>query len=331
MSIHPHPPDATDGPVVTLVLPTRPAARLRGGDRRRLAHRIAGAERRLARVAEPSPARARTVRRLWALAERAAASPARDGLALVASSSTGRHLPLHHPVTTRTIVGPLLTDEELAAATWAFGRVAVLRPTVRGARLVACAGNAVWEPRPPWDPLVPTARRGVLQQSLDLAETALPARTPLVVAGDDRLVAAVRGLLDRDGITVAATLAGDHSATAPAPLAALAQRALRRSLTDPQRDAMARLALACDRGVAVRGTAAVHASPVGPGDLLIVEEAVLRGAGSSDDARVHVAAGTVAVLPDGFLAGHGRMALVLGHARPPVAAGPAALAGAAPR
>lgn len=298
--------------VVTVVMATRPAAHLRGADRRRLARLVGGAERRLAHEALAAPARARLVRRLWGLAERASRGPAREGLALIASGDQGRHLTLRHPTTDRIVVGPPPTYEDVVEASWAFGRLAVLRLAARGARLICSDGATLWEPRPPWDPLGLQPQVGLERAEL-LLRSALPGRTPLLVAGDDRLVADFR----RRGSDhrVVGHLPGDHSETAAATLAALAQRTMRRSLDPRQRSAMVSLALAVDRGSAVRGPAAVRGASPSAADVLLVEDTTRAEMGPLP-ARVAAAGGSVVALPDGFLAHHGAAALVPDHRVP---------------
>jgi hypothetical protein len=296
------PSDHPSLPTVTVALATRPAAHLRGADRRRLARHVSGAERRLARVAPPSTARARLIRRLWDLADHASHAPAGEGLALIAGGDEGRHVTWHHPVIDRIIVGPPPSDDEVVEATWGFGRLAVLRLTARGSRLVCSDGAALWEPRPPWDPLGLHPNVGAERADL-LVRAALPARTPLLVAGDDRLVREFRARGAHH--PVVGHLPGDHSETSVASLAALAQRTMRRSLDDRQRAAMVSLALAVDRGRAARGPDAVRAAVPGPHDVLLVE----RGARE----QVEAVGGTVVVVPDGYLAHHDAVALVPDH------------------
>lgn len=327
--IHSHP----STPVVTVALATKPATHLRSGDRRRLARQVSGAERRVSRIVPPSEARARLIRRLWSLADLVSRAPAREGIALVASSDEGRHLTLHHAVTDRTIVGPPPTYDDIVEATWGFGRLAVLRLTKRGSRLICSDGAALWEPRPPWDPLGLQPHAG-LERAEQLIRTVLPGRTPLVIAGDDRLVEAFCDTSTAHDI--AGVLPGDHSGTSAATLAALAQRAMRRALDAPQRAAMTSLALALNRNTAVRGLDAVRtASPIGPDDVLLVEVGALRflraeGLRPTTE-RVHEAGGSVVVLPDGFLAHHDRAALVPNHRTTPSSAEPGPIEGSLSR
>ncbi|QYG93198.1 hypothetical protein HC251_12665 [Iamia sp. SCSIO 61187] len=310
-------------PVVTVAMATKPAAHLRSGDRRRLARHVSGAERRLARAVPPSPARARVVRQLWTLADRVARAPAREGVALVAGSDDGRTVVLHHAVTDRVIVGPAPTYEGIIEATWGFGRLAILRLTAGGARLICSDGATLWEPRPPWDPLGLQLHIGLARADL-LVRAALPGRTPLVVAGDDRIV---RAFLDRGHRgPVVGTLAGDHSETSAATLAALAQRTLRRALDDRQRSAMVSLALAVNRGTAVRGLAPVRAATPGAHHVLLVEDGARPQVATGPDRpltdRLARAGGSVVVVPDGFLAHHGRAALAPDHRTLPSAPSP---------
>lgn len=304
-------------PVVTVAMATRPAAHLRGADRTRLARLVAGAERRLARQVPAAPVRRRLVRRLWSLADDASRRPAGEGLVLVVGGDDGRQLTLHHPVVDRVVVGPAPTYEEVVEATWGFGRLAVLRLAARGSRLICSDGARLWEPRPPWDPLGLQPHVGMERTEL-LLRAALPERTPLLVAGDDRLVDEVRrrGL----GHPVAAHLPGDHSETSAASLAALAHRVLRRTLDARQRSAMVSLALAVGRGGAVRGPDALRRAA--PGHLLLVERSAAEAL-SIDPAR-----GSVVVLPDGFLAHHDAVAIVPDHRVPAPAPAPD---GGAPR
>jgi hypothetical protein len=306
-------------PVVTVVMATKPAAHLRSADRRRLARLVSGAERRLMRAAPPSEARTRLVRRLWSLADRASRAPAREGLALVAGSDEGRPVTLHHPVIDRVMVGSAPSDEDIVEASWGFGRLAVLRLAARGARLICSDGATLWEPRPPWDPLGLQSHVGLERADL-LVRAALPGRTPLLVAGDDRMVRAFR---DR-GVAhqVVGVLPGDHSETSAASLAALGQRTMRRSLDDRQRSAMVSLALAVDRGTAARGPEAVRAASPERHDILLVEQGARQGLGTGRDGpvpdRVDEVGGSVVVVPDGFLAHHDAAALVPDHRARPI-------------
>ncbi len=316
--VHSHP----STPVVTVALATKPATHLRSGDRRRLARQISGAERRVSRIVPPSEARTRLIRRLWNLADLASRAPAREGIALVASSDEGRHLTLHHSVTDRIIVGPPPAYDDIVEATWGIGRLAVLRLTERGSRLICSDGAALWEPRPPWDPLGLQAHTG-LERAEQLIRTVLPGRTPLVVAGDHRLVTAFGET--NTAHDVAGVLPGDHSGTSATTLVALAQRAMRRALDGSQRAAMTSLALALNCDSAVRGLEEVRrASPIGPHDVLLVEVGalpLLRAGGLRPTTeRVHEAGGSVVELPDGFLAQHDRAALVPGHRTTPPSA-----------
>lgn len=319
-------------PTVALVVATSPAARLRGGDRRRLVRLVSGAERRLARETAPSAARTRVVDRLWELAGLATNGPARQGVALVAGPDAGRLLSLHHPVTDRVLVGPAPTYGDLVERCWSFGRVAVLTVSERGARLLASDAGTLWELPGEGRPVrsvadaddahhlaVPGEGPGdaaVAAQAVALVRDALPERTPLVLAGDDRLVDLVAGrppVADR----LAVVLPGDHSGTAPATLAALAPRALRRSLRASQQRAMAAVALGAARGDVARGPDAVRGGEPHPDDLLVVEEGLARTAppdGVADVVDAAVAADrAVVVVPDGFLAHHLGVAVVPGH------------------
>lgn len=297
---------ASTGPTVALVMPTQAAPRLRSRDRRRLAHHITDLERRLVAISEPFVARARTVRRLWALAERAGTSSARQGLALVAASGAGRHLVFDHPVTTRTLVGDDVTYQGLVEASWGVGRLGVLHVTERTARLVALDHGTTWEPQPPWDPIEPAVHGGSVHRAAMLATTALPSvatHDRRFSTGDPRHIDILCGL-DDVGATVSAVL----PASVDGPdelLIGSAQQALRRRLDAAQRKAMERVAVACDLGIARCGADAVDA-PVDGADLLVTELGALndaRGASSTPvDARVRAEGGTVVVVPDGFLA-----------------------------
>lgn len=299
-------------PVVTVAMATKPASHLRSGDRRRLARHVSGAERRLSRIVPATNERARVVRQLWSLADRASRGPAREGLALIASGEEGRHLTLRHSVTDRVLVGAAPSYEQIVEETWGFGRLAVLRLDARSSRLICADGATLWEPRPPWDPLGLQSHIGV-ERAETLIRAALPGRTPLMIAGDDRLVRdfCARGL----GEQVVGVLAGDHSETSAATLAALAQRTMRRSLNDQQRSAMVSLALAINRGSAARGPDAVATAAAGPDDTLLVEvgaqqgvKAARRQAHGSPDSGARVVQ-----VPDGFLAHHDRVALAPDH------------------
>ena len=102
-----------------------------------------------------------------------------------------------------------------------------------------------------------------------------------------------------------------------ATLAALAHRALRRSLGPEQRAAMVALALAVERGTVARGAAAVAAarSTGEPGSVLVVETGARAAGPAGDDGndeavdRLRRLGVTVVVVPDGLLAAHDRIAL----------------------
>lgn len=303
-------------PTVTVVVPTSPAERLRSADRRRLARRVLGAERRLARTHPPSSARTRIVRRLWDLAEEAERLPAASGLALVAGPHDGRCLTLRQPVVERVLVGRAPSYDDLIEASWGLGRIAVLHLTPTGCRLVCAEGARLWESGlrsggddgHPSEPSVLAAARGLLAD-------ALPARTPVVVAGDDRCVRAYEANVTHPAVSLC--LPGDHSETSMATLAALAHRALRRSLGPEQRAAMVALALAVERGTVARGAAAVAAalSTGEPGSVLVVETGARAAGPAGDDGndeavdRLRRLGVTVVVVPDGLLAAHDRIAL----------------------
>lgn len=299
-------------PTVSIVMPTRPEAHLRSGDRRRLARAVSGAERRLSRTVQPSALRRRLVRRLWDLADNASRRPARQGVALIAGPDAGRLLALHYPVTDRTLIGPAPTYEELVERSWGFARIAVLLLTGRGARLIACDDGAPWEPRASWDPVdtpLPTAH-DILDRANALARSSVPPRTPLVVAGDDRMVRSY--LRVHRTPRPARVLAGDHSETSAAALVTLAKRALRSSLDDRQQAAMVSLVLAVERGTAWQGADPPRVGRVGAGEILLIESGAAPRAEVSGAAPAGQA-GAVVVVPDGFLAHHDGAVLVPDH------------------
>lgn len=315
---------------VTVVVPTRPGGRLRAADRRRLARRVLGAERRLARMHPPSSTRTRVVRRLRDLLEQAELHTPAAGLALVAGPLDGRCVVLRQPVLERVLIGRAPSYDDLIRASWGLGRVAVLHLVPSGGRLVCAEGARLWETGRPSgvgdrDPDEPS----VLAVARELLSDALPGRTPVVVAGDDRCVRAFAAHVSHPAVSL--VLPGDHSETSMATLAALAQRAVRRSLEPDQLDAMAAIALAVERGTAARGVDAVTAavSTVGTGvgtEAVLVVEAGARSAvvDGDDETIVERAARggiDVVVVADGLLAAHDRIALVplVGAVEPPVA------------
>lgn len=290
-------PRHPDGSSVSIVVSTRPEAHLRSGDRRRLARAVSGAERRLTRAIRSATDRRRVMRRLWDLADDASRRPASQGVALVANPYAGRLLELHHPAIDRILVGPAPTLEELVEQCWGFARIAVLHVTERGARLVAHDGGAPWEPAPPWHP-GDEPRLGVLGRADLLARSALPPRTPLVLAGDDRLVSSFMSL-HGSTINPECVLAGDHSETSPAALLALALRALRTSVDQRQQAAMVSVMLAFEHGTA-RAGAPSSASVVSPDELVVIEKQVARRLRVSSNS-CSIGEGSVVVVPDGFV------------------------------
>ncbi len=241
--IRTHPSNPT---AVTVALPTVPGAALARTDARRLARQAAGAERRLARVVPSSLQRTRTVHQLRRLVDRAGRMPTSEGLALVAGPLDGRIVRLDHPTTVRVVVGPPPSFDELVEAVRCIGRVAVLHATGRGCRLVCADGATLWEPRPPWDPVRRRAAADPLVRAHDLLDGSPLGSMPVVVAGDDRIVARLRPVL-RHHHGVAAFLAGDHSETSIATLATLARRVLRRQSDEERRSAVADPALVSPR------------------------------------------------------------------------------------
>ena len=169
-----------------------------------------------------------------------------------------------------------------------------------------------------------------------------------MVAGDPRLASEVAGsavVRDRDPTV----LVGDHSGSAAATVAALAERALRRVLDADQRSAVVSLAVGLEHGHVAAGPSEVLIVQPRSDDLLVVEQGllaaarprrVLRGTEGSWPAVPQVVEpparaarldewtarslarlvddvvadrGRVVAVPDGFLALHGRIALVPDH------------------
>lgn len=304
-------------PTVAVVVATQPGPGLRPLDRRRLGQRLRSAERRVRGVAPEVRQRLRD--QLDRLAAVADGAPVGEGLALVASTVEGTVVHLRHPVRTRVLVGPAPSRLDLAEATGAPERLALLVLTLDRARLLVSDRGVL---RDVVDGGLPVRRVGpveggaLLPQYLDdvaaAVATGLPERSPLVVAGDERLVAA---FVDRHAeVPVVAALPGDHRATAPLTLAGLARRHLQRTLTLPQRRALAEVAVAAADGrLTVGAASAERGAARARRPLLVLERGMRHRHPTTVDTAVRLVeerGGRVVVVPEGRLLEFDGIALV---------------------
>lgn len=278
-------PPTGSGPTATLVVATRPGPHLAAGDARRLLRMAGALDRRLHRV-DPDDRRG-IVRRIGRLARLARALPARNGLALVASSTDSALVHLVQPVCDRLLVGPVPSRLEILEQAWSPGPIAILLVGGNGARLVVSEAGVLHEPTRsrPLLRAVPATDGAERRSSVVIEAEALVARhvaheMPLVVAGDPRVTGAVadaRPIRDRAPVV----LAGDHSGTAPATVTALAERALRRTLDADQRSAMVSVAVALEDGHVAAGLSEVLTTVPRCDDLLVIERGLLAAARSN--------------------------------------------------
>ncbi|MDQ2650375.1 MAG: hypothetical protein M3Z03_12590 [Actinomycetota bacterium] len=318
---HPAAPivDAAPGtPTVTVVIATQPGPHLRPYDRRRLTHRIRAADRRLRTTT--TPAIRRQLRgRLAHLAAVAARLPVGGGLALVASTDDAALVHVRHPVRPRILIGGPPSRLDIAEAAAVPERLAILTLTLDRARLIVVDRGVL---RDVIDDGLPVARRsptdidGLLPDYLEQIATAisraLPQQTPLVVAGDERLAAA---FADRaPDSPVVAVLVGDHRVTSPLVLLGLARRQLHRSLTGPQRRALAEVAVALADGRLTVGLDGVRRGVTRARRPLLVLERGMRaqdpGTVGAAVAEVKERGGWVVVVPAGRLLEYGHIVLV---------------------
>lgn len=311
--------DAPAGtPTVTVIVATQPGPHLRPFDRRRLAHRLRGADRQL-RPVTSAEVRRTLRRRLVHLAATAARLPVGAGLALVASTEDAALVHLRHPVRPRILIGGPPSRLDIAETAAVPERLAILTLTLDRARLVVVERGVLRDVIGDGLPVVRSGPAGAddllpdyLAAIAAAVDGALPAQTPLVVAGDERLAAA---FADRaQGSPVVAVLVGDHRVTSPLVLLGLARRQLHQSLSGPQRRALAEVAVAMADGrltVGLDGIARGAARARRP--LLVVERGVR--AQHPEQVAAAVAAveergGRVVVVPEGRLLEYGHIALV---------------------
>ena len=304
-------------PTVTVVIATQPGPRLRSVERRRLAYRLRGVDRRL-RLAVSAPVRRTLVNRLIHLADTAAELSVGDGLALVVSTGDSAVVHLNHPVRSRTLIGDPPSRLDIAAAAAVPERLAILMLTSDRARLMVADRGVVRDVVGDGLPAVRRRRPDVDESPSDyatrtgaLVTRALPPQTPLVAAGDERLAVAYADHAT-DGHVVA-VLAGDHRSTSPLVLLALARRKLHRSLTVPQRQALAEVAVAMTEGRLTVGTDGVHHGVTRARRPLLVIEQGLQAQDHEVRAAVAIVearGGRVVVVPKGRLLEHGHIVLV---------------------
>lgn len=306
-------------PTVTVVVATQPGPHLRSVESRRLGYRLRGIDRRLRLVVSASVRR--TLRdRLVHLADTAAQLPVGDGLALVVSTDDSAIVHLHHPVQSRTLIGDPPSRLDIAAAAAVPERLAILMLTSDRARLLVADHGVVRDVVGDGLPVVrQRGRRPDVEETPSayaarigpLVRGALPPQTPLVAAGDERLAVAFADHAP-DGHVVA-VLPGNHQSTSPLVLLALARRQLHRSLTVPQRQALAEVTVAMADGRLTVGAGGVHRGVTRARRPLLVIEQGLQAQDLEVRAAVAVVearGGRVVVVPKGRLLEHGHIVLV---------------------
>lgn len=322
-------------PSVSILVPVEPGSRLDELDRRRVQRRIDDLARRLLGDVEPSVA-IELMERLNELLAEIDQQPVRRSVALFASPSMSMAHHLHIEVRERTVVDDSFATRDLLDE--ARRTIAFVAATVgeRHVQVIEGAG----------DLHSPVRARGVpLERLEDESDASWERRTvallrriaagplPLVLFGVTRRVAT---LVRAGGVEPAAVVAGNHDRTPWATLAELARGPLAEWAAARNASALRRLdqargrrrfaagldeiwSLAAESRVELLVVERNFAVPVRAdgAHLLPVDPAQIEAPEVVDDAvddlieAVALRRGEVAIVPDGMLQEHGRVAAVL--------------------
>lgn len=322
-------------PSVSILVPTEPGRSLGSADRVRIQQRIDDLARRLLGDVDTDTA-VEVMERLQGLLSDITDRPCRCSVGLFASPSVSVAHHLDVDVRERTVVDDTFATRDLLDEARRSAAYVVATVSDRHVRIFHGSG----------DTLVGASARGVpLERWSEESDTSWERRTvdllrragsgdgPLVLFGAERRVAA---LVRAAGVEPVAVVRGNHDQTPWATLADLARTPLEEWEGSRNAEAMERLEgarnrrrlatgldeiwslaqesrvelLVVERGYAVPvRTDGPHLVPVGPEEVEapdVVDDAV--------DDLIEVVAlrrGEVVIVPDGTLAGHGRVAAVL--------------------
>lgn len=321
-------------PSISVLMPTERAPQLTVGDGERLDELVREVRCRLARHRVPAPER--LMARLGDQVERVRRQPADRGLAIFVNHTVVRTFRLTTPVLARAVVEQTFATRALLEELHRTPPYVVLVLDATSARLYQVAGGAMRTVgdrdlfRTPADPRDPDAQAAFLGE-VDAMLGAYRERhpSPLVLAGSPELLDELERR-SRHLHRLAGRVPPEAGGTAPALVGATAGL-LERYLRSRRDDAVARLRAAFDDrpGDVARGLdecrRRVH---VQRPEMLCVEQGFVSGRVSADGERdnhdlvddlmelVILRGGQLAIMADGDLAAHGRVALISRSLRP---------------